>query len=509
CVYNRARGGAREKDPRRSGRPPRGRGRAQHRRRRRVLPRTLDRALVPRCRRHLRRGRRRGPRRRRRARDRGRRAASVPLGGRRSYGPPARVPRRAHRTAPRRRAPSPRARPHPRRRRADGPGRGGRTRHRSRGRCERFGRRPGGRGPPGHQPDPGRPGAGAAHRAPGGPAARRSAPGAGPAGRPAPAARRRVPGHRRPVRPRGRGAAPARRRHRAPGPRRHLRPARARRQWTAHRLRLLAEVSAAHRGSSSIRWWSSARLRITVGITVLSAVVFATMVVFVLHLLALSSDRSADTRLNREAADFSTFMNAGVLPSFAAESPTAEDLIRAYLSQQYPADQLPRLRSADDAGTQFTLSRYAAEDDPLFPPTARSRIQRTGLSPGEGSGVIDDDVRWRKATVDSPAGPATLVVAINDAEARDETADIARLLIYTSVGGLLLAALMAWIIAGQMLVPVRRIREAADTVTAEDLARRVPAACPDEIVALADTVNAMLERVEDAYRTQREFLDDA
>ena len=57
---------------------------------------------------------------------------------------------------------------------------------------ERFGRRPGGRGPPGHQPDPGRPGAGAAHRAPGGPAARRSAPGAGPAGRPAPAARRRV-----------------------------------------------------------------------------------------------------------------------------------------------------------------------------------------------------------------------------------------------------------------------------------------------------------------------------
>ncbi len=268
-------------------------------------------------------------------------------------------------------------------------------------------------------------------------------------------------------------------------------------------------MSAAHRGSSSIRWWSSARLRITVGITVLSAVVFATMVVFVLHLLALSSDRSADTRLNREAADFSTFMNAGVLPSFEAESPTAEDLIRAYLSQQYPSDQLLLVGTADDSGTQFTLSRYAAEDDPLFPPTARSRIQRTGLSPGEGSGVIDDDVRWRKATVDSPAGPATLVVAINDAEARDETADIARLLIYTSVGGLLLAALMAWIIAGQMLVPVRRIREAADTVTAEDLARRVPAAGPDEIVALADTVNAMLERVEDAYRTQREFLDDA
>src|SRR5699024_11406282 len=126
---------------------------------------------------------------------------------------------------------------------------------------------------------------------------------------------------------------------------------------------------------------------------------------------------------------------------------------RDHLSHLYPSDQLHLVSIDVVIVTQYTQTRYAAEDDPLFPPTARSRIQRTGLSPGEGSGVIDDDVRWRKATVDSPAGPATLVVAINDAEARDETADIARLLIYTSVGGLLLAALMAWIIAGQMLVP--------------------------------------------------------
>ena len=60
-----------------------------------------------------------------------------------------------------------------------------------------------------------------------------------------------------------------------------------------------------------------------------------------------------------------------------------------------------------------------------------------------------------------------------------------------------------------MLVPVRRIREAAETISAADLSRRVPSDGPDEIVSRADTVNAMLERVEEAYRTQREFLDDA
>jgi signal transduction histidine kinase len=74
---------------------------------------------------------------------------------------------------------------------------------------------------------------------------------------------------------------------------------------------------------------------------------------------------------------------------------------------------------------------------------------------------------------------------------------------------MVLSAFLAWWIAGRMIVPVRRIREAAETISAADLSRRVPADGPDEIVSLADTVNEMLGRVEKAYRTQREFLDDA
>lgn len=268
-------------------------------------------------------------------------------------------------------------------------------------------------------------------------------------------------------------------------------------------------MTASRRETSSIRWWSSARLRITVGLTITSAAVFATMVIFILQLLALNADSTTDTRLNREAADFSTFMNDGVLPSFEAESPTTEDLIRAYLAQQYPSAELLLVGTANTSGTQFTLSRYGSESDPLFPPGTRSQVQRIGLSPAEGSGVLEDSVRWRKVTVDGPAGSANLVVAINDLGAREDSARVAELLVFTSAGGLLLSALTSWVLAGRMLVPVRRIREAADTISAADLSRRVPADGPDEIVALADTVNAMLERVEDSYRTQREFLDDA
>ncbi|MCT1517051.1 sensor histidine kinase [Dietzia cercidiphylli] len=259
----------------------------------------------------------------------------------------------------------------------------------------------------------------------------------------------------------------------------------------------------------SVRWWYSARLRITLGITLTSAAVFAAMVLFTLQVLHLTAERTTDARLNREAADFSTFMDAGILPSAESENPTTEQLIRAYLAQQYPSAELLLVGTATTSGTQFTLSRFSSDDDTLFPPAMRSQIQRIGLVSDEGSGIIDGTVRWRKAEVDGPAGPANIVVAISDAPTREDTGRVADLLLSTGAGGIVLSALVAWLLAGRMIVPVRRIREAAETISAADLSRRVPVDGPDEIVSLADTVNAMLERVEEAYRTQREFLDDA
>lgn len=268
-------------------------------------------------------------------------------------------------------------------------------------------------------------------------------------------------------------------------------------------------MNGAVRGAHSIRWWHSARLRITLGITLVSATLFAGMVLFTLQVLDLTSERSIDQRLRREAAGFSTFITAGILPSFESESPTAEQLIRAYLAQQYPSSELLLVGTVTASGTQFTLSRYSSDDDPRFPPDIRSQIQRIGLTPQESSGVVDDAVRWQKAVVDSPVGQASIVVAISDQDNTAVVDRVADVLWRTSAGGLVISALSAWFIAGRMIVPVRRIREAAETISAADLSRRVPVEGPDEITSLADTVNAMLERVEEAYRTQREFLDDA
>lgn len=66
-----------------------------------------------------------------------------------------------------------------------------------------------------------------------------------------------------------------------------------------------------------------------------------------------------------------------------------------------------------------------------------------------------------------------------------------------------------WYIAGRVLAPVGKISEVADEIQASDLSRRIRLSGPDdEIKHLADTFDAMLDRVEQGVEDQRLFIQD-
>lgn len=75
------------------------------------------------------------------------------------------------------------------------------------------------------------------------------------------------------------------------------------------------------------------------------------------------------------------------------------------------------------------------------------------------------------------------------------------------VGG---AGLFAWVLAGRALRPVEAIRTEVEAITATTLDRRVPVPpSGDEVARLAQTMNAMLDRLEDASARQQRFVADA
>lgn len=80
-----------------------------------------------------------------------------------------------------------------------------------------------------------------------------------------------------------------------------------------------------------------------------------------------------------------------------------------------------------------------------------------------------------------------------------------------AAGVLLLVSLgTGWWLSGRVLRPIRTITASAQEITATDLSRRINLQGPwDELRRLSDTVDDMLGRLEGAFASQRQLVDDA
>lgn len=71
-----------------------------------------------------------------------------------------------------------------------------------------------------------------------------------------------------------------------------------------------------------------------------------------------------------------------------------------------------------------------------------------------------------------------------------------------------LAAVLGWVVAGRVLRPIRAISATAQRLSAENLSDRVPVHPPrDELAALAQTVNGMLDRIQRGIAERDRALD--
>ncbi|RQN09611.1 HAMP domain-containing protein [Aeromicrobium camelliae] len=222
---------------------------------------------------------------------------------------------------------------------------------------------------------------------------------------------------------------------------------------------------------------SSLRARITIGATLIVAVVLA--------LGALLFTWSLERSLIASTAD-------------AAErsaSAMARDL----------DDDDGLLVGVDDED----LAQLLASDGTVL----ASNAGATGLgpitSPDRDQRVIGvEDERYVVVTTSTENGVLALGVPLDEV---DESVATTRRLLWMAVPVLLvLVAGVTWLTVSRALRPVDRMRAEVEQIDAADLSRRVPVPPGrDELGRLARTMNAMLDRLEASSEQQRRFISDA
>ncbi|WP_127794576.1 cell wall metabolism sensor histidine kinase WalK [Agromyces sp. LHK192] len=179
-------------------------------------------------------------------------------------------------------------------------------------------------------------------------------------------------------------------------------------------------------------------------------------------------------------------------------------------------EQAESLADRLDDGDAQVGATLAADDD-LVAQVQRGDDVVAQTEEASELGVLPDDDGARVVLDDEPHVVAVeefddgrVVVARSLDGVQEATAAVTWLL---AVAVPLVTALIAVVVAavvGRALRPVERMRREVASIRPDDLAARVaPPAGAAELGALADTMNALLDRVDGALREQRRFVGDA
>ncbi|MPZ86136.1 MAG: HAMP domain-containing protein [Actinophytocola sp.] len=122
--------------------------------------------------------------------------------------------------------------------------------------------------------------------------------------------------------------------------------------------------------------------------------------------------------------------------------------------------------------------------------------------------------------VTAPTLPAGTTIVVDGVRVRaDQLAEVlrdnarSRVLVAGSIAFvcvLLATALLAWTFTGRVLKPIRDVTGTARRLSAESLGERISIRGPrDEVAELADTFDAMLDRLQATFSAQRQFVANA
>ncbi|GAB2839921.1 HAMP domain-containing sensor histidine kinase [Streptomyces deserti] len=258
----------------------------------------------------------------------------------------------------------------------------------------------------------------------------------------------------------------------------------------------------------------TARVRILLWLLLLMAVALLQVGTTTRSFLMRDVDNRINRLLTQETGEFANFEQEGADPETDRPFTDARQLLTGFLARQYPDPDEELIGLLSGPRGDLTHIRQQHDIPVTLPLYQDGDALRRIFDSSDSTGVLrrpEGEIRWAKVTIarEGSAPDAAFVVAIHPEREQARVNKVFRTLLIISGVALLLTTGIAWAVAGRILKPVRVVRMAAAELTEQDLTRRIPVHGNDDIAALAETFNAMLDRLEGAFAAQREFVDDA
>jgi signal transduction histidine kinase len=217
-----------------------------------------------------------------------------------------------------------------------------------------------------------------------------------------------------------------------------------------------------------------------------------------------------DEALHQEIAEVHRFVESGIDPTTGERFSSVQRLLEVYLERNVP--------SLSEAFVALSGERVLRERLRSFPGQALPAAAEAELAAfSSGRSGPEDEQAGRFETAEGAADyravrisiggeTGAFVIALLPAAERREINDTRTYSAVVAVGVVVVAGSCAWFLTGRVLAPVRNLTQTARAISQSNRSRRIEVRGSVEAEEMAETFNAMLDRLDQAHHDQLEFL---
>jgi signal transduction histidine kinase len=261
--------------------------------------------------------------------------------------------------------------------------------------------------------------------------------------------------------------------------------------------------------ASSQRLLGGVRVRLLLSYVLLLALAALISVLVVRQVLLVRLDDRVEDNLAQEVDEFQRLASEGVDP--ATGEPLRDRphrLFRLFLERNVPGEGEELVAIPRRGPPRYRYSERAQEYLIDQPQLLEQWKQLQEPERGELQTPIGEARYVAVPVKQGNRAVGAFVVAIFIAAELDEVEEAVTIVAAVAGSVLLLGTTLAFLATGRVLAPISELRDAARSVTGTEMTRRIEVRGGDELAELAQTFNRMLDRLEQAFSSQRDLVRD-